>query len=174
MAERNTIAAFWDCVDRSGDCWVWKRPVHARSRYPKFRIGNRTRVKAHRFAWELANGLIPHGLHVLHRCDNTICVRPDHLFLGTHDDNMADKAAKGRVVAPKGEACHLARISAEQAAAIREAYASGISQSTVAARFGIDQTHVSRIVRGKAWAHVGGPTCNRHNSGRKPAESAST
>jgi hypothetical protein len=53
-------------------------------------------VRAHRAAWSFENGPIPPGMHVLHRCDNPKCVRPDHLFLGTNADNMADKTRKGR------------------------------------------------------------------------------
>ncbi len=57
---------------------------------------NKVRWLAHRFAWTIANGPIPDGKWVLHRCDVRACVRPDHLFLGDHDDNMADMARKGR------------------------------------------------------------------------------
>jgi hypothetical protein len=53
-------------------------------------------VRAHRYAWELTNGPIPTGLVVAHRCDNTRCVRPDHLFLATQAENLADMRAKGR------------------------------------------------------------------------------
>jgi hypothetical protein len=58
-------------------------------------------LRAHRVAWELTNGPIPAGMHVLHRCDNRPCIEPSHLFLGTQADNMADKKAKGRSSYPR-------------------------------------------------------------------------
>jgi hypothetical protein len=87
---------FWRHVDASGDCWVW---TGARSiaGYGKMRLSRpRQLMDAHRVSWELHNGPIPDGFLVLHRCDNPPCVRPEHLFLGTHADNAADKIAKGR------------------------------------------------------------------------------
>lgn len=81
-------------------CWIWTG--HVRSRYGEFFWKGRRR-SAHRFAWQVANdALIPDGMCVLHRCDNTRCVRPDHLFLGTHVDNMRDMRMKGRARAPRG------------------------------------------------------------------------
>jgi hypothetical protein len=62
---------------------------------------------AHRLAWELANGPIPKGMQVLHRCDEPRCCNPDHLFLGTQAENMADMSRKGRARnghSPKSEA----------------------------------------------------------------------
>lgn len=59
-------------------------------------------MQAHRVAWEMAHGPIPLGLEVLHRCDRPWCVRPDHLNLGTHQDNMHDMARKGRSTASDG------------------------------------------------------------------------
>ena len=70
-----------------------------------FNFGNRDIRSAHRVAWEFTNGPIPHGWIVCHRCDNPACCNPDHLFLGTHADNVADKVAKGRAVNPLADAC---------------------------------------------------------------------
>jgi hypothetical protein len=85
------IARFWSLVNKSETgCWLWTA-ARSKSGYGSF-AGRR----AHRVAHEFALGPIPPGLHVLHTCDVPACVRPDHLWLGTHADNMADKVAKGR------------------------------------------------------------------------------
>lgn len=75
-------------------CMLWIRSTDTNG-YGMLCVDGRKR-KAHRVAWELANGPIPAGLHVLHRCDTPACVNPAHLFLGTHTDNMRDCSAKGR------------------------------------------------------------------------------
>jgi hypothetical protein len=94
---RSLEERFWSKVDRSGECWMWVASL-ASTGYGQFydKPRRRTPIGAHRVAWELANGPIPAGLQVLHRCDNPPCVRPDHLFIGTVSDNMRDMYAKGR------------------------------------------------------------------------------
>lgn len=90
------VARFWESVEKGpGDaCWEWTGHAN-RSGYG--RVTRRGRdLFAHRYSWELANGPIPDGLIVCHRCDNPPCVRPEHLFLGTHSDNMRDAQRKGR------------------------------------------------------------------------------
>lgn len=138
---------FWPRVQRSLGCWEWTGR-RSRRGYGEFDV-NGGRVQAHRMAWALAHGPIPHGLLVCHSCDNPACVRPDHLFLGTQSDNMRDMAAKGRHAYPSGEAHPQARVSDEQADEIRALYECGdLSQAALGTRFGICQTQVSRIVRG--------------------------
>ena len=83
--------------DASG-CWLWLGPRDGDG-YGRFWINGR-KTSAHRLAWTLAHGEIADGLHVLHRCDRPACVNPDHLALGTHWQNMADRDAKGRTVVP--------------------------------------------------------------------------
>jgi hypothetical protein len=94
---------FWSRVRKTDGCWLWEGAwtkgagADDEARYGVFSRGARgTGVPAHRFSWELANGTIPAGGHVLHRCDVPLCVRPDHLFLGDQLANMRDMAAKGR------------------------------------------------------------------------------
>ncbi len=90
---------FWSQVRWVGQCW--ERDTPRTDGYDYFGIQGET-VRAHRFAWATVFG-DPGEQHVLHRCDNPACVRPDHLFLGDHETNMADKVAKGRA-RPRGRA----------------------------------------------------------------------
>ena len=86
---------FWKHVDKSVDCWIWTA-----ARYPNgygvFGLSRSALMSAHRFSWTLAHGPIPPGMCVRHRCDVRTCVRPEHLVLGTQQENLADMSAKGR------------------------------------------------------------------------------
>lgn len=90
---------FWSKVDRIGGpnaCWVWKGGQSG-GRYGAFNLDGRNRG-AHEIAWELDNECeVPEGMYVCHHCDNPVCVRPNHLFLGTSSDNRQDALRKGRI-----------------------------------------------------------------------------
>ncbi len=93
----NAAARFWAKVDIGAPdkCWEWQASCNPAG-YGGFQFNGRF-GKAHRAAWELANGPIPEGICVLHRCDNPPCCNPAHLWLGTYADNHRDAVAKGRI-----------------------------------------------------------------------------
>lgn len=108
---------FWQKVNKAGPlhptlgtpCWVWTASGDGHGYGRIATTMAQGPVKVHRVSWELHNGPIPPGLHVLHRCDNPPCVNPAHLFLGTFSDNMMDKCLKGRAKGPKWNATHCKR-----------------------------------------------------------------
>lgn len=87
-------ARFWTKVETTDYCWPWKANKN-KSGYGMFKHHGYDE-NAQRVAYKITKGYIPEGLHVLHKCDNPICVNPDHLFTGTHQDNMDDRTRKGR------------------------------------------------------------------------------
>jgi hypothetical protein len=86
---------FWARIYYTDACWLWTGSTGPSNRYGMLRVNGRS-VKVHRFAWELVNGPIPDGKVVRHRCDNTLCVNPYHLELGTQLDNVRDSISRGR------------------------------------------------------------------------------
>ena len=107
---------------------------------------------AHRHVYTECFGEIPAGLLVCHHCDNRSCVNPEHLFLGTNQDNSSDMVAKDRQ--SRGAVhCTQAKVDLETAREMREIYShGGVTQRDLAKRFGLGQSSVSRILRGHAWA----------------------
>ncbi len=86
---------FWALVEKTDYCWEWKG-YREDGRYGHFAVTPKDKQGAHRVAYQIKHGAIPKGMEVCHTCDNPGCVRPDHLFLGTHQDNMDDMKAKDR------------------------------------------------------------------------------
>ena len=151
-------ARFWQSVDRSGGpnaCWPFLKKTRNKQGYGRMQWGDKLE-SAHRIAWSLANGEpIPNDDDVLHICDNPPCCNPDHLFLGDHDDNMADMVAKGRSSRKVGERNGRALVSEEMAREIKRRYQTEkISQAALGAEHGITQSAVSAIVRGVNWSHL--------------------
>ena len=99
-ASRPIEERFWDKVSVGPGCWDWIAAVDRRG-YGLLRARHPRRlVRAHRVSWELHYGAIPSGVEVCHSCDRPRCVRPGHLFLGTHRDNLRDAWDKGRLLLP--------------------------------------------------------------------------
>ncbi len=88
---------FWSKVDKTSTCWNWQGALNEKG-YGLFKVGGKYGVaaKTHRVVWKMLVGSIPINMCVLHKCDNRRCVNPDHLYLGTHQDNMNDMKNKDR------------------------------------------------------------------------------
>jgi HNH endonuclease len=136
----------------SRGCIHWIGARHKRG-YGNINIGNRVTKLSHRVIYEMLVGPIPKGLLVCHHCDTPSCVNPNHLFIGTQVDNMADMDAKGRRIVLRGER-NRAKLKEQDIRDIR-ALAHSMPQIAIADRYGVSQTHISRIVRGISWDHVG-------------------
>lgn len=147
---------FWSKVRKGEGCWEWTGYCFHGLGYGMIRRpGDNGRLLTHRVSWEMAYGAIPAGLLVCHRCDNRKCVRPDHLFLGTHKDNTRDMVSKGRHC--HGTAIHNAKLDPEKVHAAREALARGERPTAIARRFGVRHTAITNLLptaKRRTWAHV--------------------
>jgi HNH endonuclease len=190
LREVDTATRFWSKVDKDGPvpshmpnlgpCWVW---TAGGGRYGQFSTGKGRNHLAHRFAYELTVGPIPAGLLVCHHCDNGLCVRPEHLFVGTQLLNRRDCVQKGRTAkgervgvythpesrasgdrnglrvhperAAMGERNARAKLTAPEVLEIRRLY--GLSNATfksLGERFGVSESQIYLIVHRKKWKHI--------------------
>lgn len=151
MTEDAALRRFMARVRKSAGCWIWRGARDAAG-YGVVRVDGKSR-RAHRVSWELHRGPIPDGMLVCHRCDNPPCVNPDHLFVGTHGDNQADKVAKGRQA--RGSSMPNAVLTEPMVAEIRSLLSDGeLTQQEIAHRFGVSFGAVFSIAHGRGWRHV--------------------
>lgn len=144
---------FWSRIAWGGkqECWPWTGGSTGWG-YGSMSVGGR-QVGSHRIAYILQRGPIPHGLHVLHRCDNPPCCNPDHLFLGTPAANNADRDAKGRQRSRKGEDSPQSKLTARQ---VIDIWTSDEPELRLALKYGISTGTVSNIRCGYTWRSVTG------------------
>ena len=148
MSKKTTAEEkFWKNIQKTPGCWIWTGATKTRG-YGLMRSGiGDGKMLSHRFAWELFNGPIPkgdspHSYCVCHKCDNPSCCNPDHLFLASHNDNMADMNRKGR---------HAAKLSPAQVLEIRDSH---LTHRQVAEQYGVHRKTVEKIRQGKRWNKV--------------------
>lgn len=174
---------FWVRVSKSEGCWNWTgRPDQ--DGYGRLKVGGKD-YGAHVYSYTLHYGAVPAGLCVLHKCDNRRCVRPDHLFLGTQEDNAADRVSKGRSAfgdrnasrkyperRPRGERHHWqtkpetrirgeangrAKLTDSRVALIRSIWSAGQHTKRGLGRmFGVSDTLINKIITNKLWTHLKG------------------
>jgi len=148
---------FWGKVTKMDGCWLWTGSTDGHGYGSIGKGGQRgPLLKAHRVSWEIHRGPVPDGMEVCHHCDNPPCTNPDHLFLGTQADNMADAARKGRTrnTPFRGEANGHAIFSEIDIRAIRQAHATGVGVKALGRLYGTSHTNIGFIVRRETWRHV--------------------
>lgn len=161
---------FWPKVDKNGPivsgmescCWVWTGAKYKNGYGAIGRGGHAgALVGAHRVSWEISMGSIPDGLFVMHKCDNRACVRPDHLSLGTHADNMRDMTRKSRTSATiftsertRGVNNLHSKLTERQVIDIRVLYGCGIIVADLARLYGLTHQSTRAICVRETWSHV--------------------
>ncbi len=139
--------AKWEAEPTTG-CWLWTAstrvpsPRRGSAAYGQIGIGGKRVEYAHRVSWQLHRGDIPEGQCVLHHCDTPLCVNPAHLFLGTHQDNVADQVAKGR---------QICKLDAARAYAI---YHSPLSRKQLAEEYGVSVVTIRSILFKNSWLSI--------------------
>lgn len=125
------------------ECWPWLGGKSWQG-YGRCKVKGAMRMATH-VAWMLEHGTWPGKHQVLHVCDHPTCVNPAHLFLGSNDDNMRDKTLKGRAAK---------KLTPTVVQAMRRAYRAGAKQRFLAAKYGVNQGTVSRVLSRETWRHV--------------------
>lgn len=134
-------------ITESG-CWIWTGSLNKHG-YGRLTFGAKTNIGAHRASYELMHGKIPDGLFALHRCDIKCCVNPDHIFIGTQQENMSDKVAKNRQA--KGHRHGMSKLTEEQA---KEAKFGRARSSELAKKFNCSAVMIRQIRGGLYWKHL--------------------
>lgn len=142
--EERFDASYFD----TGTCHVWQRAAD-KDGYGLFTPHGKPIRRAHRFAWERANGPVPKGLFVLHKCDNPSCVNPAHLFVGTNEQNMQDMVDKRRAV--HGEEHPKTTLTVEQ---VREIRSSAKPYHELAIIYGVARGTIWNVRSRRTWKHL--------------------
>lgn len=138
------MCRFMAYVDKQESCWIWKGFTN-RKGYGRFSFRHNKSATAHRVSYEVFKGPIENNLFVCHQCDNPSCVNPDHLWLGTHLENMIDMIEKGR---------QSSKMTPKKVIEIRKLWDNGISHAKLQELFGVTSGTISSIIHRRIWKHV--------------------
>lgn len=141
---------FFKRVVKTDSCWIWASNKD-RDGYGQIACMGRV-SKAHRASFAMANGYLISGMVVMHSCDRPECVNPDHLSLGTHADNAADKVKKLRHGHLDSNSQSV--LTSDDANTIRAAYLMGMKLKDAADLYGVTRQCIGEIVNGRNWVSV--------------------
>jgi hypothetical protein len=149
---------FWKKVKKTKTCWVWIGDTNESG------YGRYCQIRAHRVSWVLHYGKIPKGKLVLHHCDNPPCIRPSHLWLGTHKDNVIDMDKKGRRISvPQLGSKHgMSKLTEKKVLKIRDLYQSYVNaikntrkkRNEINKLFGVCRGTIEQIIQRRIWRHI--------------------
>lgn len=155
MISRPLIIRFIEklAVNYNNQCWEWQFRKNACG-YGTIKVKNKSEL-AHRISYTLLVGEIPKGVEVCHSCDNRCCVNPEHLWLGTHKENMQDRVNKGYTKGiAQGEKNPREKLKETDIPVIRELYKMGYDSVVLGAQYGVSSSTISSIIRRESWNHV--------------------
>lgn len=154
MKKNFTKEDFYSWLEPNGDCLEWSGGKHRQGYGLTFCPTFKKMVTTHRMAYELEFGDIPKDMHVLHKCDNPPCCNPEHLFLGTHQDNMDDMRQKGRKTGAIRK-FKSTQLTEEQVLEIRRLYETGEYKMTELGKmFNTSQGNIGHIIKRDRWKHI--------------------
>lgn len=146
---------FWKFIlmtNKTDQCWLWigKRDENGYGRFGNFL--EKKQERAHRVSYFLFKGEISNGLHVCHSCDNPSCVNPNHLWIGTNDDNIRDRHKKGRDPLKPGEENIAAKLTLKEVKKIRKLYIKNeYGYKRLGKQFSVNWRTVADIIKNKTW-----------------------
>jgi predicted XRE-type DNA-binding protein len=143
---------FFNKVNKTHSCWEWTAGKD-RYGYGSIRINNKV-LRTHRVSYQLHYGDFDIALFVCHKCDNKKCVNPEHLFLGTHQDNMTDKVNKGKQPNLIGKNNPNTKLTEDNVIQIKKLLFVGMKQREIAQKYNVSQNQISQIKNNKAWKHI--------------------
>lgn len=139
-------------IKNTEGCWGWHGTTVIRG-YGRLSYKDRP-ISAHRASWIIHKGSIPKGMFVCHVCDNPPCTNPDHLFIGTAQDNSLDMINKKRNKPNRGSKCPQSKLKEEDVLAIRQMINEGKKQRDIAIIFSVNEKTISKIKHKIRWSHI--------------------